>query len=133
MGIVTRGIKARTISHICYGEFERIYPALLDLPVRQLDLEAANGGFALLDLLSQHPWPEDKELALGVVDVHSHRIESVDEVKAGIRKALEVVPAANLYIDPDCGLKTRTWEEAQQKLAVMVRAAEEVRSEEGLS
>ncbi len=133
MGIVTQGLTVRTISHICYGEFERIYPALLDLPVQQLDLEAANGNYALLDLLAQHPWPQDKELALGVVDVHSHRIESIDEIKAGIRKALNVIPPERLYIDPDCGLKTRTWEEARQKLEVVVRAAQAVREEEGLS
>ncbi len=133
MGIVTRGLSVGTISHICYGEFERIYPALLDLPVRQLDLEAANGHFALIDLIARYPWPVDKELALGVVDVHSHRLESVDEVKAGIRKALEVIPAERLFIDPDCGLKTRTWEEARQKLQVMVSAVRQVREEEGLA
>lgn len=133
MDIVTRGLGVRTISHICYGEFERIYPALLDLPVRQLDLEAANGQFALLDLIARHPWPGDKELALGVVDVHSHRLESVDEVKAGIKKALDVIPAEKLFIDPDCGLKTRTWEEARQKLEVIVSAVKAVREEEGLA
>jgi 5-methyltetrahydropteroyltriglutamate--homocysteine methyltransferase len=133
MEIVTQGLTARTISHICYGEFERIYPALLDLPVQQLDLEAANGHYALVDLLARYPWPQDKELALGVVDVHSHRIETVDEVKAGIRKALAVVPPERLYIDPDCGLKTRTWEEAQKKLQVIVTATQAVREEEGLT
>lgn len=133
MRVVTQGLTARTISHICYGDFEKIYPKLLDLPVRQLDLEAANGRFALIDLLARYPWPEDKELALGVVDVHSHRLETVDEVKAGIKKALEVVPPEHLYIDPDCGLKTRTWEEAQEKLRVIVAAVREVREEEGLT
>ncbi len=133
MDIVTRGLNVRTISHICYGEFDRIYPALLDLPVRQLDLEAANGHFALLDLIARYPWPAQKELALGVVDVHSHRQESVDEVKAGIKKALDIIPADRLFIDPDCGLKTRTWEEARQKLQVMVAAVQAVREEEGLA
>ncbi|MCY0864834.1 MAG: methionine synthase [Sulfobacillus sp.] len=132
MGIVTEGLKAHTISHICYGRFDLIYPALLDLPVRQLDLEAANGHFQLLELLAQYPWPDDKELALGVVDVHSHRVESVDEVKAGIRRALEFIPADHLYIDPDCGLKTRTWDEAEAKLAVVAEAVRQLREEEGL-
>jgi 5-methyltetrahydropteroyltriglutamate--homocysteine methyltransferase len=132
MGIVTQGLTAHTISHICYGRFDLIYPALLDLPVDQLDLEAANGQFALLDLLSKYPWPDNKELALGVVDVHSHRIESVDEVKAGILRALEFIPADHLYVDPDCGLKTRTWDEAQAKLTVIAQAVEEIREEEGL-
>jgi 5-methyltetrahydropteroyltriglutamate--homocysteine methyltransferase len=133
MGIVTAGLRAKTISHICYGDFERIYPALLDLPVRQLDLEAANRDFWLLDLLRRHPWPADKELALGVVDVHRHRVETVEEVRAGILKALDVVPPERLYIDPDCGLKTRTWEEARAKLQVMVQAVASVREELGLA
>ncbi|MHB1612250.1 MAG: uroporphyrinogen decarboxylase/cobalamine-independent methonine synthase family protein [Sulfobacillus sp.] len=132
MGIVTRDLPAHTISHICYGDFEAILPGLFDLPVDQLDLEAANGQFQLLELLRRVSWPKHKELALGVVDVHSHRLESVDEVKAGILRALEVVPLEQLYIDPDCGLKTRTWEEASQKLAVMMEAVNALRSEEGL-
>ncbi|WP_053958694.1 methionine synthase [Sulfobacillus thermosulfidooxidans] len=132
MAIVTKGLRAKTISHICYGDFETILPGLFDLPVDQLDLEAANQHFALLDLLGRYRWPKSKELALGVVDVHTHRIESVDEVKAGIRRALEIVPLDNLLIDPDCGLKTRTWEEAEQKLRVMAQAVQEVREEDGL-
>jgi 5-methyltetrahydropteroyltriglutamate--homocysteine methyltransferase len=132
MEIVTRNLPAHTISHICYGDFDAIYPALLDLPVKQLDLEAANGQFQLLEILRRVPWPKDKELAIGVVDVHSHRLESVDEVKAGILRALEIVPADHLYIDPDCGLKTRTWEEAVQKLTVIQHAVDQVRKEEGL-
>lgn len=132
MAIVTRDLPAHTISHICYGDFEAIYPALLDLPVDQLDLEATNGNFHLLDILGSVPWPNSKELALGVVDVHSHRLESLDEVKAGILRALEVVPPHLLFIDPDCGLKTRTWDEAVQKLRVMTRAVQSVRDETGL-
>lgn len=132
MDIVTRGLNAYTISHICYGEFERIYPGLLELPVRQLDLEAANGNYALLDLLARHPWPKEKDLALGVVDVHSHRLESIEEVQSAIRRALDIIPAENLYIDPDCGLKTRTWEEAYQKLEVIAQAVQGLRDIEGL-
>ncbi|WP_430626657.1 hypothetical protein [Sulfobacillus thermotolerans] len=132
MAIVTEGLTAKTISHICYGDFDTILPGLFELPVDQLDLEAANQNYALLDLLARHPWPQNKELALGVVDVHTHRIESVDEVKAGIRRALEIVPLNNLLIDPDCGLKTRTWDEATEKLRVMAQAVQAVREEEGL-
>lgn len=132
MAIVTKGLTARTVSHICYGRFDSIYPRLLDLPVDQLDLEAANGNYGLLDLIGKFPWPDNKELALGVVDVHTHRTESLDEVKAGIRRALEIVPADKLFIDPDCGLKTRTWDEAIEKLAVVSEAARAVREEEGL-
>jgi 5-methyltetrahydropteroyltriglutamate--homocysteine methyltransferase len=133
MAVVTEGIHVRTVSHICYGDFERIYPALLDLPVRQLDLEAANRDFELLDVLRRYPWPADKELALGVVDVHRHRVETPEFIRQGIERALEIVPPDRLFIDPDCGLKTRTWEEAEAKLRVMVETVRAVRNDLGLT
>jgi 5-methyltetrahydropteroyltriglutamate--homocysteine methyltransferase len=133
MGIVTEPLHVRTVSHICYGDFEKIYPALLDLPVTQLDLEAANRDFELLDLLGRHPWPQDKELALGVVDVHRHRLESQEDIRNGILRALEIVPAERLYIDPDCGLKTRTWDEARAKLDILARTVQAVRADLGLT
>jgi 5-methyltetrahydropteroyltriglutamate--homocysteine methyltransferase len=127
MHIVTDGLKAKTISHMCYGDFETIYPGLLELPVQQLDLEAANNDFALIELIRKHPFT--KEIALGVVDSHDHRIETKDEVVAGIRRALEVLRPEQVLIDPDCGLKTRSWQEAERKLAVIVEAANQVREE----
>jgi 5-methyltetrahydropteroyltriglutamate--homocysteine methyltransferase len=69
---------------------------------------------------------------MGVVDVHNRRIETVEEVVAGIRRGLEVMPPQRLYIDPDCGLKTRTWDEAEAKLRVMVQAVRQVRRELGM-
>ncbi len=131
LGIVTRGLSAHTITHICYGHFEAIYPRMLDLPVDQLDLEAANNQFAILELFRRHR--PHKEIALGVVDVHSHLVESVEQIKKGIYRALEVLSPEQLYVDPDCGLKTRTWEEAEAKLAHMVQAVREVKEELGLS
>ena len=130
MKIVTQGVKAKTISHICYGDFSAMYPRILDLAVDQLDLEFANGDFANLDIFKNPPF--SKEIAVGVVDVHSHVIESKEQVKAGIRKALEVFPQENVFIDPDCGLKTRTWEEAEAKLRIMVQAVKEIKKELGL-
>jgi len=127
MHIVTDGLKAKTISHMCYGDFRSIYPGLLRLPVDQLDLEAANNDYQLLRVLSAHPFT--KEIALGVVDSHDHRIESKERVKQGILQALEHFTPQQLFLDPDCGLKTRTWEEARAKLAVLVAAAREVREE----
>lgn len=130
MKIVTKGIKAKTISHICYGDFKVMYPRILDLAVDQLDLEFANGDFTNLDIFKTPPFT--KEIAVGVVDVHNHVIETKQQVKEGIRKALEVFPAEKVYIDPDCGLKTRTWKEAQAKLRVMVQAVLEVKKELGI-
>jgi 5-methyltetrahydropteroyltriglutamate--homocysteine methyltransferase len=129
MEIVTAGIKAKTVSHICYGDFQTIYPEILNLAVDQLDLEFANSGFTNLDVFRNPKFT--KEIAYGVLDIHSHRIESVDEIKKGIKKGLEVFDADKMTIDPDCGLKTRTEKEAEQKLRNMVEAVKQVRSELG--
>jgi 5-methyltetrahydropteroyltriglutamate--homocysteine methyltransferase len=130
MKIVTHGIRAKTISHICYGDFKRLYPGILDLAVDQLDLEFANGNFANLEIF-KHP-KFTKEIAVGVVDAHNHVIEKKDQVKRNIRRALEVFPIEKVYIDPDCGLKTRTQKEAEAKLQVMVEAVREVKEELGI-
>ena len=131
LGRATAGLRAKTITHVCYGDFDVIYPALLELPVDMIDLEMANSRFDLLERFRQHPFT--KEIGLGVLDVHNHRIETKEEVKEGLRRALEVLPPERIYVDPDCGLKTRTVEEARQKLTVMVEAVREVRAERGIS
>ena len=130
MKIVTAGIKARTGTHICYGDFERVYPKILDLAVDQIDLEFANSNFKLLDLIRKIPFT--KEVAFGVTDVHSHTVETVEEIKASIKKALEVFPPEKLFIDPDCGLKTRMKEEAIGQLRNIVQAVREVKKELGV-
>ena len=129
MGIVTRNLKAKTISHICYGDFAAIYPQVLALPVDQLDLAMANYEYRWLDLFDKDPFT--KELAIGIVDVHKHELESVDEAAEGIRKGLRYVGAERLYPHPDCGLKTRTVDETIAKCRVVVEAAKRVRAELG--
>jgi 5-methyltetrahydropteroyltriglutamate--homocysteine methyltransferase len=130
MRIVTQGIRAKTISHICYGDFRGIYPEILDLPVDQLDLEFSNSLLADLEIFRDAPFT--KEIALGVIDVHSHFVEEKDQIKGNIRKALEVFPVDKVAISPDCGLKTRTQEEAEAKLRVMVQAVRGIREELGI-
>ena len=130
LSVVTQGLKAKTVTHFCYGDFARVFQQIVNLPVGQLDIETANSGYDLLELFRGKVF--DKELAIGVLDVHSHRIETVEEVVAGIRRGLEVVPPERLYIDPDCGLKTRTWDEAAAKLRVMVQGVRQVRRELGI-
>jgi 5-methyltetrahydropteroyltriglutamate--homocysteine methyltransferase len=130
LAVVTEGLKAKTITHMCYGDFASVFDQIVRLPVDLLDIEAANSDYHLLELFRRHRF--DKEVALGVVDVHNHRVETLEEVKEGIRRGLEVLPPQRLYIDPDCGLKTRTWEEAAAKLRVMVQAVREVRRELGI-
>lgn len=130
MQIVTKGLKAKTITHICYGDFDKIYPKMLRLAVDQIDLEFTNRDFELLDVLKKHNFT--KEVGLGVIDVHNHRIESKEEVIRNIKKALKVFKPKKLYIDPDCGLKTRTQDEAYNKLKVMVEAVREVKKSLGV-
>ncbi len=127
LAIVTEGLKAKTVTHFCYGDFARVFDQIVRLPVDQLDIETANSNYDLLELFRGDRF--HKDLAMGVLDVHSHRVETVEEVVAGIRRGLEVVPPERLYIDPDCGLKTRTWDEAAAKLRVMVQAVRQVRQE----
>ncbi len=131
MRIVTQGVEDRkTITHICYGEFDKIYPRMLDLAVDQIDLELSNSGFDMLQLFRTHPFR--KEIGLGVIDVHTHVVEDVDTVVERIEMALDVFKPEQVYVDPDCGLKTRTAEEAEAKLRVMVEARDRVRQKVGL-
>jgi 5-methyltetrahydropteroyltriglutamate--homocysteine methyltransferase len=127
LGIVTEGLKAHTITHICYGNFDLVYDHLVNLPVDNLDLELANSNFDLLEMFCQHP--TDKALSMGVTDVHTHVVEPVEQIKERIKRGLEVFSSDRLYIDPDCGLKTRTWEESLGKLRNMMTAVREVKKE----
>jgi 5-methyltetrahydropteroyltriglutamate--homocysteine methyltransferase len=130
MGIVTDGLPAYAITHICYGDFMRAYPTMLDIPVDQIDLEMTNSDFDLLTRFKDTPFTKD--IGLGVVDVHSHRLEAVDEVVRGIKLALEVLPPERVFVDPDCGLKTRTVEEARAKMQAIVEGSRRVRKELGI-
>jgi 5-methyltetrahydropteroyltriglutamate--homocysteine methyltransferase len=127
MGIVTQNLKAKTISHICYGDFAAIYPGILDLPVDQLDLAMANYDYRWLELMDRNPFT--KEMAIGIVDVHTHELESVNEAAEGIRKGLRYVSADKLLPHPDCGLKTRPVEESIEKCRIVVEATKIVRAE----
>ncbi len=131
VGAVTKGLNARTILHTCYGNYVDIYSYFNRLPVDQLDLEMSNSGFDLLDRFKKDPLR--KEIAFGVVDVHSHVIETKALVVERIEKALSIFDPQKLYIDPDCGLKTRTVEEAQGKLKVIIEATRAVKEEQGLA
>jgi len=127
MEIVTEGLGAYTVSHICYGEVPRIYPAMLRLAVDQLDLALKNEDFALIETFKAPPFTKD--IGLGVLDAHSHRVETPDEVADGIRRALRVIPLPQIYVSPDCGLKTRTADETVAKLTAMVEGTRRVREE----
>ena len=132
LGIVTEGLNAVTITHICYGDFATVYDHLINLPVDMLDLEMTNSNYDLLEIFRQRPLPEGKSISMGVADAHSHLVESVEEMKKGIKRGLEVFPPERLYIDPDCGMKTRLEDETVNKLRNIVQAVREVKEELGI-
>ncbi len=127
MRVVTAPLTAHTITHICYGDFHHAYPKMLDIPVDQIDLEFANSDYALLTDFSEHAFT--KHIGLGVADVHSHVIEPVADMADGIRRAIKLIPPERVFVDPDCGLKTRSVQEAKAKLTNIKAAVDEVRSE----
>ncbi|MGM0399149.1 MAG: methionine synthase [Halobacteriota archaeon] len=113
--------------HVCYGDYSRIYPEMLEFPVDELDLELANGDFEQVEVFTD---PEfTKDLAMGVVDVHDATVESVEEIKENIKRGFEIVPPEQLTVSPDCGLKLLPREVASQKMANMVQAAREIEAE----
>ena len=131
VGAVTKGLEAKTILHTCYGNYEEIYTYFNRLPIDQLDLEMSNSSLDLLDRFRRDPLK--KEIAFGVIDVHSHVLETKAQVVDRIEKALSLFDPQKLYVDPDCGLKTRTVEEAKSKLGGVVNATRAVEAEHGLA
>jgi 5-methyltetrahydropteroyltriglutamate--homocysteine methyltransferase len=125
MHLVVDGLPAYYVVHACFGAFETIYPGLLDLPVDNLDLAISHSALDLLAMFEKDPFTKD--LSLGVLDVHRHTVESPDEVKARIRRGVGVLPKERIWVDPDCGLKTRTVDETRGKLSAMLAAVREVR------
>ncbi len=113
--------------HVCYGDYSRIYPEILDYPVHEYDLELANGDYEQLDVFTEHEFTKD--FAMGVVDAHVAEVESVEQIKANIRKGLEVVPPERLTVSPDCGLKLLPREVAYGKMENMVEAARQIEAE----
>ncbi|MFC7239146.1 methionine synthase [Saliphagus sp. GCM10025317] len=110
--------------HVCYGDYSRIYPEILEFPVDEFDLELANGDYDQLEVFKD---PEfTKDLAFGVVDVHDAEVESVENIERNIEKGLEIVPPEQLVVSPDCGVKLLPREVAYGKMKNMVEAARNV-------
>jgi len=113
--------------HVCYGDYSRIYPEVLEFPVDEIDLELANGDYEQIPVFED---PEfTKDLALGVVDAHVAEVEPVADIKENIRQGLRVVPPERLTLSPDCGLKLLPREVAYGKMENLVTAAREVEAE----
>jgi 5-methyltetrahydropteroyltriglutamate--homocysteine methyltransferase len=114
-------------THMCYAEFNDIIEAIAALDADVISLEAARSRLELLSAFEQFDYPN--EIGPGVYDIHSPRVPSREEIATLLRSALRRFPADCLWVNPDCGLKTRDWPEVRAALANMVDAAQELRRE----
>lgn len=126
--ISASGVKDETQihTHMCYSEFNDIieYIGLMDADV--ITIECSRSQMELLDAFVKYKYPN--EIGPGVYDIHSPRVPGVEEMVALLKKASEVIPPAQLWVNPDCGLKTRNWAETKESLIRMVEAARLMRS-----
>ncbi|WP_328946456.1 5-methyltetrahydropteroyltriglutamate--homocysteine S-methyltransferase [Streptomyces sp. NBC_00250] len=127
--LTTSGVRPDTQihTHMCYAEFGDIVQAIDDLDADVISLEAARSHMQVADELAEHGYP--REAGPGVWDIHSPRVPSTEEAAALLRKGLEAIPAERLWVNPDCGLKTRGWPETRASLENLVAAAREVRAD----
>ncbi|MEN9359906.1 MAG: hypothetical protein RL095_1441 [Verrucomicrobiota bacterium] len=114
-------------SHMCYCDFGDIRQAIIELDADVLSLEAARSGMELLRDFGGGAYPND--LGPGVWDIHSPRVPPQAEIASRIRLALDHLPAERLWINPDCGLKTRGWSETRESLRQLVAATRQLRQE----
>ncbi|MFJ6438327.1 5-methyltetrahydropteroyltriglutamate--homocysteine S-methyltransferase [Streptomyces sp. NPDC091416] len=127
--LTTSGVRPDTQihTHMCYAEFGDIVQAIDDLDADVISLEAARSHMQVARELAEHGYP--REAGPGVYDIHSPRVPSGEEAAALLRKGLRAIPAERLWVNPDCGLKTRGWPETQASLENLVTAARTVRGE----
>ena len=113
-------------THMCYSQFNDIIHTIEAMDADVISIETARSGNALLRIFKEVGYKQ--EVGPGVYDIHSPRVPPVEEMVAQIHALLEVLPKEQLWINPDCGLKTRKWEEVKPSLANMVEAVREVRA-----
>ncbi|BBP03437.1 5-methyltetrahydropteroyltriglutamate--homocysteine methyltransferase [Sulfuriferula plumbiphila] len=113
-------------THMCYSEFNDILPAIAALDADVITIETSRSDMELLRGFGDFKYPN--EIGPGVYDIHSPRVPSSAEMTRLLKKAAEVVPPENIWVNPDCGLKTRAWPETEAALANMVQAAREMRA-----
>lgn len=112
-------------THMCYSEFNDIIQNIADMDADVITIECSRSQMELLDVFREFKYPN--EIGPGVYDIHSPRVPERSEMVALIEKANKLIPAEQLWINPDCGLKTRHWDETKKALIEMVAAAQECR------
>ncbi|HEX7633695.1 MAG TPA: 5-methyltetrahydropteroyltriglutamate--homocysteine S-methyltransferase [Noviherbaspirillum sp.] len=114
-------------THMCYSEFNDILPWVAAMDADVITIETSRSDMELLDGFGKFAYPND--IGPGVYDIHSPRVPQVEEMERLLRKARGVIPDARLWVNPDCGLKTRGWAETCEALSNMVLAARRLRQE----
>jgi 5-methyltetrahydropteroyltriglutamate--homocysteine methyltransferase len=112
-------------THMCYSEFNDIIKSIADMDADVITIETSRSDMELLDVFEEFEYPN--QIGPGVYDIHSPNIPAQDQIIALMDKAAERIPAERLWVNPDCGLKTRQWEEVIPALQNMVSAAEILR------
>ena len=114
-------------THMCYSEFGDILPAIAAMDADVITIETSRSNMELLEAFGEFAYPND--IGPGVYDIHSPRIPTAAAMRRLLQKAMQVIPVERLWVNPDCGLKTRGWPEVEAALEQMVRAAKELRAE----
>ncbi len=127
--LVHSGVKAETQvhTHMCYSEFTDIIKAIDDMDADVITFEASRSDLQILDSLKENNFKT--EVGPGVYDIHSPRVPSVEEIKSALHKMLDKIAPEKLWVNPDCGLKTRGTTETEASLKNLVEAAKEIRDE----
>jgi 5-methyltetrahydropteroyltriglutamate--homocysteine methyltransferase len=113
-------------THMCYAEFNDIIAAIADMDADVITIETSRSNMELLGAFVDFKYPN--EIGPGVYDIHSPRVPSVEEMERLMRKAEAVIPRRNLWVNPDCGLKTRGWAEVRTSLIHMEQTAKKLRT-----
>ena len=114
-------------THMCYSEFNDILPAIASMDADVITIETSRSDMDLLTAFGDFKYPND--IGPGVYDIHSPRVPTAAEVEHLLRKAMDVVPVERLWVNPDCGLKTRGWPETIEQLKVMMDVTKKLRAE----
>jgi 5-methyltetrahydropteroyltriglutamate--homocysteine methyltransferase len=126
--LVSSGVADQTQihTHMCYAEFNDILPSIAALDADVITIETSRSDMELLDGFGEFRYPN--EIGPGVYDIHSPRVPDAGEMLRLLEKAERVIPLERLWVNPDCGLKTRGWPETEAALARMVEAARRMRA-----
>lgn len=125
----SQGVKDSTQihTHMCYSEFNDILDHIASLDADVITIETSRSDMELLHAFGEFEYPN--EIGPGVYDIHSPKVPSVEQMVKLLQKATQVLPVQNLWVNPDCGLKTRDWPETKSALENMVNAAKKLRQE----